>query len=59
MLVGVYIDKGRVSDTLESAETIVSETLWRHFKSSLDKEQLLFGHVLLHRKPMFCIELFS
>ena len=26
MLVGVYLDKGRVSDTPESAETVISET---------------------------------
>ena len=33
MLVGVYLDKGRVSDTPESGETVISETLWRHFKT--------------------------
>jgi hypothetical protein len=26
MLVGVYLDRGRVSDTPESAETVISET---------------------------------
>ena len=31
MLVGVYIDRGRVSDTPESTETWISETLQRHF----------------------------
>ena len=31
MLVGVYLDKGRVSDTPESAETVISETTQRHF----------------------------
>ena len=31
MLVGVYLDKGRVSDTPESAETVISETPQRHF----------------------------
>ena len=29
MLVGVYLDKGRVSDTPESAETVISETQQR------------------------------
>ena len=31
MLVGVYLDKGRVSDTPESAETVISETPQRRF----------------------------
>ena len=31
MLVGVYPDKGRVSDTPESAETFISENPYRHF----------------------------
>ena len=31
-LVGVYLDKGRVSDTPESAETGISETPSRHFE---------------------------
>ena len=31
MLFGVYLDKGRVSDTPESAETVISETPRRHF----------------------------
>ena len=33
MLVGVYLEKGRVSDTPESAETAISETPWRHYKN--------------------------
>ena len=33
MLVGVYLDKGRVSETPESEETVISETPWRHFKN--------------------------
>ena len=32
MLVGVYLDKGRVSETPKSAETVISETPGRHFK---------------------------
>ena len=32
MLVGVYLDKGRVYGTTKSAETVISETLWRNFK---------------------------
>ena len=32
MPVTVYIDKGRVSDTPESAETVISETHKRHSK---------------------------
>ena len=32
MLVGVYLDKDRVSDTPDSAETGISETLQKHFK---------------------------
>ena len=31
MLVGVYLDKGRVSDTPESVETVILETPQRHF----------------------------
>ena len=31
MLVGVYLDKGRVSDTPESAENVISETPQTHF----------------------------
>ena len=31
MLVGVYLDKGRVSDTPESADSVISETPQRHF----------------------------
>ena len=31
-LVGVYLDKGRVSDTTESAEAVISETPWSHSK---------------------------
>ena len=31
MLVGVYLDKGRVSDTPEFEETMISETPQRHF----------------------------
>ena len=31
MLVGVYLDKGRVSDSPESAETVISETPQRYF----------------------------
>ena len=30
MLVGVYLDKGRVSDTPESAETVIFETPWTY-----------------------------
>ena len=30
MLVGVYLDKGRISDTPESAVTVISETPQRH-----------------------------
>ena len=33
MLVGVYQDKCRVSDTPKSAETVISETPWRQFKN--------------------------
>ena len=32
MLVGVYLDQGRVSDARESAETGISEIPLRHFK---------------------------
>ena len=32
MLVGVYLDKARVSDTPESVETVISETSWRNSK---------------------------
>ena len=32
MFVGVYLDKDRVSETPESAETVISETLKRDFK---------------------------
>ena len=32
MLVGVYLDKGRISDTAESAGTMISEIPWRNFK---------------------------
>ena len=32
MPVGVYLDKGRASETPESAETEISETPGRHFK---------------------------
>ena len=31
MLVGVYLDKGRVSDTPEFAESVISETPQRLF----------------------------
>ena len=33
MLVRVYLDKGRVSDTQEYAETVISETAWQHYKN--------------------------
>ena len=43
MLVGVYLDKGRVSDTPKSAETGNSETLYRHFENyKQTKEQHIF-----------------
>ena len=32
MLVGVYLDKSRVADTLDSAETVISEILRMPFK---------------------------
>ena len=31
MLVGVYLDNGRVSDIPESAKTVISEAPQRHF----------------------------
>jgi hypothetical protein len=31
MLVGVYLEKGRVSDTPEFADSVISETPQRHF----------------------------
>ena len=33
MVVGVYLDKERVSDTQESEETVISETPRRNFKN--------------------------
>ena len=46
MLVVVYLDKGRVSDTPESAETVISETPWRHFKKykQTNKQHILKLH---------------
>ena len=43
MLYGVYLDKGRVSDTPESAETMISETPWRQFPKckETNKQQIL------------------
>ena len=32
ILVGVDLNKGRISDTPESAEIVISETPWRHSK---------------------------
>ena len=38
MLVWVYLDKGRVSDTPESAETIISESLYKQ-----SNKQIIFN----------------
>ena len=40
MLVEVYLDKDKVFDTPESAESVISETRWRQFeKYKLTNEQ--------------------
>ena len=42
MLLEVYLNKGRAFDTLESAETVISETLFKNFKKyKQTNEQLI------------------
>ena len=71
MLVGVYLDKGRVSDTPESAETVVSETPPRHFlniNKLTNNKHVQFTSTLsrylqllqaAHRKNTSCLRKFS
>ena len=58
MLVSVFIDNGRVSDTPESSETVISETPWsysKRYKQTKEKHQFRltpalsrFPQLLLH-----------
>ena len=71
MLVGVYLDKGRVSDTPESAETVISETPQRHFlniNKLTNNKHVQFTSTLsrylqllqaAHRKNTSCLRKFS
>ena len=71
MLVGVYLDNGRVSDTPESAETVISETSRKHFlniNKLTNNKHVQFTSTLsrylqllqaAHRKNTSCLRKFS
>ena len=55
MLVGVYLDKSRVSDTSESAEIVISEIPWGHFKNyKQTKKQHMFKLPAAFSSSTYC-----
>ena len=44
MLVGVYLNKGRVSDIPESAETVISETPQGYFHKQTNEQQTCLAY---------------
>ena len=57
MLVVVYLDNGKVSDTPESAETRISETSIRHFKKykQYNKQHMFTLTAAFSRQPQFLL----